>query len=100
GKLLQRAGYSEADIAKASFEQRQRLLTEMGEKQLATTKRGTATKIDQVPETSRARVVTEIDQDLAATCYNSAVDPLATPTIDAYEKMELADRIRAVKVGE
>ena len=100
GELLKQAGFSDADIARASFEQRQRLLEELGQKDMLRTSRGTPSRIDLVPVESREKVVQVIDHDLAATCYNSAIDPLATPTIDAYEKMELADRIRAVKLGE
>jgi len=100
GELLQRAGYSADDIAQASYEQRTRLLEELGNKDLQRISRGRVAKIDKVPMGSREQVVGGVDFDLAAICGNSAVDPLAMPTLDAYGKMELADKIRAVKVGD
>jgi len=100
GKLLKQAGFTEPDIGQASYAQRMRLLEELGQKEVFVTARGTPSKIDAVPTGSRAMAVERIDYDLAATCENSAVDPLAMPTIDAYQDMELADQVRAVRLGE
>lgn len=99
GDLLKRAGFTDSDIAEASFEQRIRLLEELGKKQVLTTKAGKTSRIDLVPEGARARVVEVLDYDLAATCEASATDPLSMPTIDAYRSMELADRVRTTILG-
>ncbi len=98
GQLLRRAGYSTRDIAQASFEQRRRLLEELGRKQLLRTGAGRVSTIDKVPVDSRDRIVDLIDYDLAAIAENSAIDPLALPTLDAYGKLELSDLIRATKI--
>jgi len=100
GELLTRAGYSQADIAQADYAQRMRLLGELGSKQVARTPSGRVSKIDRVPQGARASVVDVVDFDLAAICENAALDPLTMPTLDAYGKMELAEMIRATKVGE
>jgi len=98
GQLLKRAGYSERDIAKADFYQLQRLLDELGDKELLITKSGRPSQIDRVPVESRERVTKLVDFDLAAVCEESATDPLALPTLDAYGKLELSDLIRATKI--
>jgi len=98
--LLKRAGYSSRDIAQANYSQRQRLLEELGNKELRTTKSGRVSTIDKVDPDRRAQIVDLIDYDLAATAANSALDPLALPTLDAYGKMELADLIRSTKLDE
>lgn len=99
GEFLRQAGYSAKDISQASFEQRRKLLEELGNKELSRTKAGRVSKIDLVPEKARTRTTTEIPHDLAATAANSALDPLNVPTLDAYGKMELADLIRHQKLG-
>jgi hypothetical protein len=98
GQLLQRAGYSPRDIARASFEQRRRLLDELGDKRLMRTARGRVSTIDEVPVDARERIVDLIDYDLAAIAEESATDPLALPTLDAYGKLELSDLIKATKI--
>jgi hypothetical protein len=98
GQLLRRAGYSTRDISQASFEQRRRLLEELGRKQLLRTGAGRVSNIDKVPVDARDRIVDLIDYDLAAIAENSAIDPLALPTLDAYGKLELSDLIRATKI--
>lgn len=100
GELLQRAGYRPGDIAQADFAQRTRLLEELGNKELRTTGSGRISNIDKVPVDARGRVVDQVDFDLAAVCGNSAIDPLALPTLDAYGKMELADLIRSTRLNE
>jgi len=98
GELLQRAGFSAEDIAGANYEQRVKLLEELGQKDLLTTSSGRPSKIDAVPVEARARTVQAVDFDLAATCGNSALDPLSMPSLDAYQKMDLAEVIRSTKV--
>jgi hypothetical protein len=100
GELLQRAGYSEAEIAKADYFQRLKLLEELGSKEVVKNKNGRASRIDEVSADARERTVVGVDYDLAALSANAAVDPLSMPTIDAYGKLELADKIMAQKVGE
>jgi hypothetical protein len=100
GMLLERAGYSQADIAQADFHQRKRLLDELGGKTLRTAKSGRISQIDKVPVEKRQEIIDLVDYDLAAICANSALDPLALPTLDAYGKMELADLIRSTKLDE
>jgi hypothetical protein len=77
-----------------------RLLEELGNKELRTTKNGRISQIDKVDPDRRAEIVDLIDFDLAATAANSAADPLSLPTLDAYGKMELADLIRSTKLDE
>jgi len=98
GELLKRAGFKPAEIAQASFEQRARLLEEVGQKDLIKTGAGRVATIDKVPPEAREKVVQVVDYDLAATCSDSAIDPLALPTLDAYGKLELSDLIRATKI--
>jgi hypothetical protein len=100
GQFLQRAGYSAQDISQASFEQRRRLLEELGQKQLIQTGSGRVSVIDKVPVDARGQVVELADYDLAAIAENSAIDPLSLPTLDAYSKLELSDLIRATRIGE
>lgn len=100
GELLQQAGFTSQDIAQANYEQRQRLLSEMGEMQVSRTGAGRISKIDKVPENARERVVSSTDYDQAATYAEAAIDPLNLPTLDAYGKMEAADLIRSVILGE
>ncbi len=100
GKLLRRAGFSASDIKNADYNQRLRLLEELGAKELKTTSTGRASKIDDVTPEARAAVVAAIDYDLAATCGQAAIDPLSsTPDLDAYGKMELADYIKTTRAG-
>ena len=100
GDLLERAGFNPSEIAQSNFEQRTRLLQELGQKDVFTTKAGKPSKIDLVSAESRGRVTEAIDHDLAATCGVSGLDPLNMPTLDAYKKMELADRIRSMKLTD
>ena len=99
GKLLQKAGYKPAEIARASFEQRQKLLQEIGQGDLAKTGRGKVANIDQVAVDARGRVRSKVPPTLAAKCAAAGDSPLNLPGIDAFAKMELADRIRTTKVG-
>lgn len=98
GQLLQRAGYSARDISQASFEQRRRLLDELGDKELMRTMSGRVSVIDKVPIDAREEITQLVDFDLAAIAESSAIDPLALPTLDAYGKLELSDLIRATKI--
>jgi hypothetical protein len=100
GELLRQAGFSSRDIAQANFEQRRRLLAELGEMEMTRTGRGRVSRIDRVPETARESVLEAVDYDRAATYANSALDPLHLPTLDAYGKMETADLIRSVILGQ
>jgi len=97
GDFLEQLGYTQRDIAKASFEQRMRLMAEVGEKQAARTGRGAISKIDDVDEILREAIIDAVDYDLAAVSGHSAQDILNLPTIDAWGKMELADMIRATR---
>ncbi len=98
GEMLGRMGFSEQDIAQADYFQRQRLLAEVGNKEMSQTKSGRTTRIDLVPVSAREQVIQVVDYDLAAIAATSAADPLTLPSLDAYGKMELADRIRKAKV--
>ena len=73
-------------------------MEELGGKSLLQTGSGRVSVIDDVPVEARERVVELIDFDLAAIAENSAIDPLALPTLDAYSKLELSDLIRATKI--
>ena len=97
GQLLQQAGFTSSEISDANFEQRQRLLAELGEKRVSTTSRGTPRKIDAVEPEWRERVTESVDYQTAAIAGNSAIDPLSLPTLDAYGKLELSDWIQATK---
>ncbi len=97
GTLLQQAGFTGSEISGANYEQRQRLLAEVGNKTVSTTQRGNARKIDAVDPEWRERVTAGVDYQTAANAANSALDPLALPTLDAYGKLELADWMRATK---
>jgi len=99
GDLLTQAGYAADDIGAASYEQRRKLLEELGNKDLLRTASGKVSKIDKVPEESRISAVEAIYHDLAATCGAAAEDPLNLPTLDAWGKMELADIIKTTKIG-
>lgn len=99
GKLLEQAGYKSSDIAKANFHQRARLLEELGDKELRQTKSGRISQIDDVDREVRERMVESVNYDLAARCDLAADDPLATPTLDAYRKMELSDIINSTILG-
>lgn len=100
GDLLKRIGFTEQEIARASYEQRLRLLEEMGRKELLRTGKGRVSTIDAVDPEVRERRVAAIDFDLAAIAADSAIDPLALPTLDAYSKLELSDLIRATRITE
>ena len=100
GDLLERAGFGLPEIEHSSYEQRAQLLQELGQKDVFTTKAGKPSKIDLVSAEARGRVTEAIDHDLAATCGVSGLDPLNMPTLDAYKKMELADRIRSMKLTD
>lgn len=99
GEYLERLGFTRAEIARASYEQRQALLNELEDKALDLTARGTPKKIDDVPADARARVADAIGYDDAATCAQAAQDPLNLPSLDAYAKRELADRILSTKLS-
>ena len=98
GQLLERIGFKSSDIERASFEQRSKLLEEVGRKDLTRTGAGRVSTIDRVPEEAREKAVELVDFDLAASAADSAVDPLALPTLDAYGKLELSDLIKATKI--
>jgi hypothetical protein len=100
GMFLKRAGFRESEIAKANYEQRQRLLSELAEKDVSRYQNGQPRQIDKVSARARARVVEEIDFDIAASARAAAQDPLATPGLDAYDMMETADYIRTIRLGE
>lgn len=99
GEYLQRAGYKASDISRANFEQRRKLLAELGQKEVYTTGRGAVSAIDSVPPESRQEVVARVDYDIAATAAVSAQDPLNLPTLDAYGRMSLAQKIRDIYLG-
>jgi len=99
GDLLVQAGYAADDIDAANYEQRRKLLEELGNKDLMRTASGKVSKIDKVPEDARMGAVEAIYHDLASTCGAAAEDPLNLPTLDAWGKMELADVIKTTKVG-
>jgi hypothetical protein len=98
GELLKRVGFTEREITQASYEQRIRLLEELGRKELLRTGTGRPSTIDKVDPFLREQRVAGVDFDLAATCADSAIDPLALPTLDAYGKLELSDLIKATKI--
>jgi len=100
GVLLRQMGYSARDIGRANYEQRMRLIEELGRKRVARTKAGRISKIDQVPAESRERATSALDYDAAAVCAGVQGDPLNLPTLDAWGKMELADIIRTTRIGE
>jgi hypothetical protein len=99
GELLKQAGYKADDIKNASFEQRRRLVEELGKKQVLTTDTGRISRIDDVPEDARTKAVSRLDYDQAAVCEWAAMDPLNLPTIDAYRKMQLADMIDSTRIS-
>ena len=98
GELLKRIGFRESQIAQTSYEQRTRLLEEVGQKEMTRTGSGRVATIDRVPPEAREEVVGLVDFDLAAMAADSAIDPLALPTLDAYGKLELSDLIKATKI--
>lgn len=100
GELLKQAGFTTAEIERANFGQRSRLLREIGAKQVGQTARGKPARIDRVPASARARVTQGVGFDLAATALAAANDALALPSLGGYQKMELADIIRATKVNQ
>ena len=64
------------------------------------TGKGNVSTIDKVDPFLREQRIAGIDFDLAAICEESATDPLALPTLDAYSKLELSDLIKATKITE
>ncbi len=98
GEWLQSVGFDQVDIARANYDQRRRLLEEIGEMELKRWQDGRVSWIDDVPPEARARVVGWVDHDKAAIAAFSAVDPLNLPSLDAYHKMELADMILQTKI--
>lgn len=100
GDYLKQLGYKESDIAKANYEQRQKLLAELAQKRVSTTRRGAVSVIDDVPPEARQTVTSRIDYDAAARCGSVAQDPLNLPTLDAYRRMEMAQKIRDSKLSE
>ena len=99
GGLLQKAGYRAREIAKANYEQRQKLLAEIGQGDLARSGRGKVSTIDDVGPDVRGRVRQSVSPILASRCALAGDSPLNLPGIGAYDKMALADRIRSTKVG-
>ena len=97
GDLLNQVGYSAESISQASYEQRLKLLQELGQKDLMRTAGGNVSRIDAVPPEIRELLADEIDFDLAAICADAGLDPLRLPTLDAWGKMELADIIRSTR---
>jgi hypothetical protein len=100
GGLLQKAGYKPTEIARASFEQRQKLLKEVGQGDLMRSGRGKPTTIDDVSPDARGRVRSQVSPILANRCGMAGDSPLNLPGIAAFDKMQLADRIKATKVGD
>jgi hypothetical protein len=98
GELLKKVGYQARDIKDASFAQRRRLVEELGKKEMLMTESGRVSRIDDVSEEIRTKVVKQIDYDAASICEFAAMDPLNIPTIDAYRKMQLADVIDSTRV--
>ena len=100
GDLLRQMGYSARDIGQASYEQRMRLIEELGQKSVLRTRSGRISTIDKVPGASRERVTSTLDYDAAAVCAGVQGDGLNLPTVDAWGRMELADIIRTTRVGQ
>ena len=99
GELLQQIGFADSDIAAANYEQRVKLLEELGNMQLSRTSSGRASKIDDVSELVREMLSNSIDYDQAAICGHAATDILSLPSLDAWSKMELSDIILAMMGG-
>ena len=98
GEQLETYGFRPTDIAQATYEQRIKLMNELGHKELARTARGKASKIDAVSEESRGQVIESLGFDKAAQAASIAQDPLNLPSLDAYGKAELADWIRSTRI--
>ena len=94
GQQLTQAGYRASEIAGTSFQQRQRLLRELGEGRIVTTRAGNVSRIGGVSATARERVLQRATLRVRADAARTALSPVDVPTIGAYRKMELADLIR------
>lgn len=99
GDFLTQVGFNPAEIAKANYQQRQSLLEELGQMALRVTSSGKPSKIDDVSPDARARVVSKIDPDAAATAGTSASDPLNLPSFGLAKLFDTAVDIRALHGG-
>jgi len=98
GNYLQKLGYSPKEITSATYEQRQSLLREIGDKQMLTSGRGRPRRIDGVSPEARARIIEQVDYAEANRAAAAGRDPLALPSLDAYGKRQTAERILATHV--
>lgn len=94
GKQLTAAGFGSKEIADTTYKQRQNLLRELGGGRIETTRSGRPARIGKVPRFARQRVINTSSYRIKANAARTALDPVDTPTVGAYRKLQIADLIR------
>ena len=100
GKLLEEAGYTAEEIAPLNYEQRRRLLEEIGNGRLTRTAAGRPASIGGIDPLRRGEVLARVPEGTAARAREAAQSLLDAPGLEAGRLYRVSEMIRAWHLGE